>query len=87
MKKEQLAVLQPAIDRGDIKIVSDQHAADWRTEEALKIVENALTQNSDNIQAVVASKDNLQDTVIKDGFATFDEVYANVPADRRPTKR
>jgi D-xylose transport system substrate-binding protein len=57
MKKEQLAVLQPAIDRGDIKIVADQHATDWSAEESLKIVENALTQNGDNIQAVVASND------------------------------
>ena len=179
IKKEQLAVLQPAIDRGDIRIVADQHATDWRPEEALKIVENALTQNREDIQAVVASNDgtaggaisaltnrglagkvlvtgqdaekaalqriaegkqtmtvykpiiplattavesaaalarkqplpnvvdfrseaigkniravllevivvdkaNLMDTVIKDGFATFDEVYANVPADQRP---
>jgi len=174
IKREQLAVLQPAIDRGDIKIVADQHAADWKPEEALKIVENALTQNGNDIAAVVASNDgtasgaasalqnrgltgkvlltgqdaeksalqriaegkqtmtvykpivplataaveaavalarrqplsnvtafrndangkdvpalllsvivvdrsNLEETVIKDGFATFDEVYANVP--------
>jgi D-xylose transport system substrate-binding protein len=179
MKKEQLAVLQPAIDRGDIKIVANQHATDWKAEEALKIVENALTQNSDNIQAIIASndgmaggaisalekrgltgkvlvtgqdaekaalqriaegkqtmtvykpiiplasaavdaaislakkqplsnmtsfrndaigkdvpaillevitvdKDNLQTTVIKDGFTSFEDVYANVPADQRP---
>src|SRR5678816_2732946 len=32
MKKEQLAVLQPAIDRGDIKIVADNFAADWKPE-------------------------------------------------------
>src|SRR5687768_10579121 len=57
MKKEQLAVLQPAVDRGDIKIVADQHAADWRPEEALKIVENALTQNGDNVHAIIASND------------------------------
>jgi D-xylose transport system substrate-binding protein len=184
MKKEQLAVLQPAVDRGDIKIVADQHATDWKPEEALKIVENALTQNSDNIQAVVSSndgmaggaiaalekknlagtgkvlvtgqdaekaglqrvaegkqtmtvykpiiplanaaveaaiklakgealtgtttfkndvigkdvsaillevvtvdKDNLMDTVIKDGFAKFEDVYANVPADQRPKQQ
>ena len=181
MKKEQLAVLQSAIDRGDIKIVADQHATDWKAEEAMKIVENALTQNNDNIQAVVASndgtasgaiaalfkkglaqrvlvtgqdaqisalqsiaegkqtmtvykpiiplangaveaaiklakkepltgvtpfmndtlkkeipaillevqvvdKDNLPSTVIKDGYATYDEVYANVPANQRPPK-
>lgn len=179
MKKAQLEVLQPAIDRGDIKIVADQHATDWKPEEALKIVENALTQNADNIQAVISSndgmaggaiaalekrgligkvlvtgqdaqkdalqrvaegkqtmtiykpiiplanaaleaaiklakkeaptgaqpfrndnigkdiqaillevqtvdKDNLMTTVIKDGYAKFDEVYANVPVDQRP---
>jgi D-xylose transport system substrate-binding protein len=179
IKKEQLAVLKDAVDRGDIKIVADQHATDWRAEEALKIVENALTQNGDNIQAIVASndgtaggaisalekrglagkvlvtgqdaelaalqriaegkqtmtvykpimplanaaveaaialarkeplkgvvdfrndvlgkdirailievvsvdKDNLMDTVIKDGWAKFDDVFAHVPADQRP---
>jgi D-xylose transport system substrate-binding protein len=181
IKKEQLAVLQPAIDRGDIKIVADQFATDWKPEEALKIVENALTQNNDDIQAVVASndgtaggavsaleskrltgkvivtgqdaekaalqriaegkqtmtvykpivplanaaveaaialakkqpltnvtnfrndvigkdipaillevvtvdKDNLMDTVIKDGFAKYEEVYANVPPEQRPQR-
>ena len=181
IKKEQLAVLQPAIDRGDIRIVADQHATDWRPEEALKIVENALTQNREDVQAVVASNDgtaggaisalanrglagkvlvtgqdaekaalqriaegkqtmtvykpiiplattavesaaalarkqplsnvvdfrseaigknvravlleviivdkpNLMDTVIKDGYATFEEVYANVPVDQRPKR-
>lgn len=59
MKKEQLAVLQPAVDRGDIKIVADNFATDWKPEEALKIVENALTQNNDNVQAIVASNDGM----------------------------
>ncbi|MDQ3490303.1 MAG: substrate-binding domain-containing protein [Acidobacteriota bacterium] len=181
MKKEQLAVLRPAIDRGDIKLVADQHATDSKAEEALKIVENALTQNNNNIQAVVASndgtasgaiaalfkkgltgtvlvtgqdaqkdalqriaegkqtmtvykpiiplassaveaaiklakkeplegvnpfmndvikkeipaillevqvvdKDNLMTTVIKDGYVSYDDVYVNVPADKRPPK-
>jgi len=181
LKKEQLAVLKDAVDRGDIKIVADQHATHWRAEESLKIVENALTQNGDNIQAIVASndgtaggaiaalekrglagkvlvtgqdaelaalqriaegkqtmtiykpiiplanaaveaaislarkeplknvvdfrndvlgkniqailievvsvdKDNLMDTVIKDGWAKYDDVYAHVPADKRPAK-
>lgn len=181
IKKEQIAVLQPAIDRGDIRIVADQHATDWRPDEALKIVENALTQHREDVQAVIASNDgtaggavsalaarglagkvlvtgqdaekgalqriaegkqtmtvykpiiplavaavesamalarkqplsnvvdfrseaigknvpavlleviivdkaNLMDTVIKDGYATFDEVYANVPPDQRPKR-
>ncbi|HXG83281.1 MAG TPA: substrate-binding domain-containing protein [Pyrinomonadaceae bacterium] len=179
MQKEQLAVLQPSIDRGDIKIVANQFITDWKPSEALNFVENALTQNNDNVQAVVVSndgmaggvvsalekrkltgkvivtgqdaqkdalqriaegkqtmtiykpiiplanralesaiklakkeplmgttmfmndtikkevpaillevqtvdKDNLMTTVIKDGYATFEDVYANVPPDQRP---
>jgi len=179
MQKEQLAVLQPAIDSKKITIKANQFITDWKPEEALKMVENALTQNGDNIQAVVVSndgmaggaisalekrgltgkvivtgqdaqkdalqriaegkqsmtiykpiiplanaaveaaiklakketltdakpfrndklgkdipaillevttveKENLMTTVIKDGYATFDEVYKNVPAEQRP---
>ncbi|CAN5817486.1 D-xylose ABC transporter substrate-binding protein [soil metagenome] len=179
MKKEQLAVLQPAIDSKAVVIKADQFITDWKPEEALKMVENALTQHRDDIQAIVVSndgmaggvvsaldkrgltgkvivtgqdaqidalqriaegkqsmtvykpiiplanaaveaaiklakketladakpfrndnlgkdvpaillevttvdKDNLMTTVIKDGYARFDEVYKNVPADQRP---
>ena len=179
MQKEQLAVLQPAIDRQDIKIVAEQFIDDWKKDLALNFVENALTQHNDNIQAIVVSndgmaggvisalqkrnltgkilvtgqdaqkdalqsiaegkqtmtvykpiiplantaleaaiklakkeplsgmtpfrndvigkevpailleiqtvdKDNLMTTVIKDGYAKFEDVYANVPADQRP---
>lgn len=180
MKREQNAVLKPSVDKGDIKIVADQHAKDWKPDEALKIVENALTQNSDDVDVVIASndgtaggaisaletkglagkvlvtgqdaekaalqriaegkqtmtvykpieplaqaaveaaiklakkekveatpfmndnikkeiqaillevivvdKDNLMDTVIKDGWATYDDVYKNVPEADRPAK-
>ncbi|MCY7347728.1 MAG: substrate-binding domain-containing protein [Pyrinomonadaceae bacterium] len=179
MSKEQLDVLKPATDSQAIKIKASQFINDWKPEEALKMVENALTQNGDDIQAIVVSndgmaggvisalekrgltgkvlvtgqdaqkdalqriaegkqtmtiykaiiplanaaveaairlakkealtdakpfkndkigkdipaillevttvdKDNLMTTVIKDGYATFDEVYKNVPADQRP---
>ena len=181
MKKEQLAVLQPALDSGKIKIVADQFITDWNPDEALKMAENNLTQYNDNIKAFVVSNDgmaggvvsalekrglagkilvtgqdaqkdalqriaegkqtmtiykpiiplanaaveaaiklakkesladaklftndsikkdiqaillevqvvdknNLMDTVIKDGYASYDEVYKNVPADKRPPK-
>lgn len=59
MRKEQEAVLKSAIDSGAIKVVADQYTTDWKPEEALKTVENALTQNADNIQAVVASNDGM----------------------------
>ena len=57
LKVAQLKVLKPALDRGEIKIVAEQHAKDWRPEEAQKIVENALTQNKNEVVAVVASND------------------------------
>ena len=64
MKKEQLAVLQPAIDKKDIKIVADNFMTDWRPDEALKMAENALTQNNDDIKAFVVSNDGMAGGVI-----------------------
>ncbi|KYH28182.1 D-xylose ABC transporter substrate-binding protein [Clostridium colicanis] len=57
-RQGQMNVLQPLIDKGDIKIVGDQWAKDWLPEEALKIMENALTANNNKIDAVVASNDS-----------------------------
>jgi D-xylose transport system substrate-binding protein len=53
----QMSVLQPAVDRGDIKIVTKQFAREWLASEALRIMEDALTKNNNDIQAVVASND------------------------------
>jgi D-xylose transport system substrate-binding protein len=179
LKNSQMEVLKPFVDRGDIKIVAEQHARDWSADEALKIVENALTQTGDKVDAVIASNDgtaggaisalgaknlagkvlvtgqdaqldalqriaegtqamtiykpiqplaygavdaaiklaknepveakdkiksasmtkevpsvllpltvveksNIMDTVVKDGYAKFEDIYKNVPADQRP---
>lgn len=64
MKKEQLEVLKPAVDSGKIKIVADQFITDWKPEEALKMAENALTQNNDSIKAFVVSNDGMAGGVI-----------------------
>jgi D-xylose transport system substrate-binding protein len=53
----QMSVLQPAVDHGDIKIVTKQFAREWLASEALRITEDALTKNNNNIQAIVASND------------------------------
>ena len=53
----QMSVLQPAVDRGDIKIVAKQYAREWLASEALRIAEDALTKNNNDIQAIVASND------------------------------
>lgn len=177
VREGQENILDPLIDDGDIEIVGDQWADKWSSEEALNIIENALTANNNDIDAIVASndstasgavqaltsqnldgevavsgqdadlsavkriaegtqsmtvykpiekiatksaevavevveegnvdteetmnndavdvpyvqlepiqvtKDNLVDTVIADGFHSFDEVYENVPEDERP---
>ncbi|MDM7923386.1 MAG: substrate-binding domain-containing protein [Pyrinomonadaceae bacterium] len=65
MKREMLAVLQPAIDRGDIKIVADQMIPDWKNDLALNFAENSLTKENDNVQAFVVSNDGMAGGVIQ----------------------
>ncbi|MED4226305.1 D-xylose ABC transporter substrate-binding protein [Neobacillus cucumis] len=36
---------------------------------------------------IAVTKDNVMDTIVKDGFHTYDEVYKNVPANERPAKK
>lgn len=57
LREGQMKVLQPAIDKGDIKIVGQQWVKEWNPTEALSIVENALTRNNNKIDAIVASND------------------------------
>jgi D-xylose transport system substrate-binding protein len=57
MRQEMEKVLKPSIDKGDIKIVQDQYTPDWKPENAMKNVENALTQSGDKVDCVVASND------------------------------
>jgi len=57
IRQGQMNILQPYIDRGDIKIVADQWATDWLPINALKHVENALTVNHNRVDAIVVSND------------------------------
>ncbi len=57
-REGQMNIIQPLVDKGDITIVGDQWAKDWDANEALKIMENALTANKNEIDVVVASNDN-----------------------------
>ena len=56
-RQGQMNILKPLIDKGDIKVVADQWANDWLPVEALKIMENALTKNNNQVDAVVVSND------------------------------
>jgi len=53
----QMNILKPAEARGDVKIVADEYAKEWQASAALNIVENALTQANNQVDAVVASND------------------------------
>jgi D-xylose transport system substrate-binding protein len=57
LREGQMKVLQPLVDKGDIKIVGKQWVKDWSPSEAMSIVENALTANNNKIDAIVASND------------------------------
>ena len=56
-REGQMNVLQPYIDRGEITVVADQWATDWQPIEALRHVENALTQANNDVVAIVTSND------------------------------
>jgi D-xylose transport system substrate-binding protein len=57
LRQGQDKVLKPAVDRGDVKEISNQFAREWKAEEALRLTEDALTKTGNNIQAIIASND------------------------------
>ena len=57
LRDGQMNALKPAVERGDIKIISDQFAREWKAEEAQRLTEDALTKTKNDIQAIVASND------------------------------
>jgi D-xylose transport system substrate-binding protein len=57
-REGQMNIIQPLVDSGDIEVAGDQWAKNWDANEALKIMENALTANKNDIDAVVASNDS-----------------------------
>jgi D-xylose transport system substrate-binding protein len=56
---EQMKVLQPYIDRGDIKVISDGYTKDWMPSEAYIRMLAVIDSAHGNIAAIVASNDGL----------------------------
>ena len=56
---EQMNVLRPYIDRGDIKIISDEYTNDWKPTEAYLHMLEAIDSSRSNIAAVLASNDGM----------------------------
>jgi D-xylose transport system substrate-binding protein len=57
IRQGQLAALDDAVKRGDIKIVADPWAADWQADAAMTLTEAALKKAHNQVVAVVASND------------------------------
>src|SRR5688572_14711577 len=55
--KGQTEILQPFVDSGKIEIVAQQGIDNWDPANALKVMENILAAESNDIDAVVASND------------------------------
>lgn len=60
-----MKVLQPLIDKGDIKLVYDQYTPEWKPENARTNMEYALNAHQNDIQAVVAANDGTAGGVIQ----------------------
>jgi D-xylose transport system substrate-binding protein len=61
----QLRVLQPYIDRGDIKVVADAYTKDWLPSEAYLFMLQAIDSTHGQIAAVLASNDGLASGAIQ----------------------
>jgi D-xylose transport system substrate-binding protein len=57
LRDGQMRVLQPSVDRHEIKIISDGWAKDWDPAEAYAIMSKAIDSTKGEIAAVVASND------------------------------
>lgn len=57
--KGQKEVLQPYIDRGDIKIVLEKHLDTWNSIDAYNMVQSFIDKNKMPIDAIVAANDEL----------------------------
>jgi D-xylose transport system substrate-binding protein len=55
----QMSVLQPYIDRGDIKVIADAYTKDWLPSEAYLFMLKAIDSSQGKIAAVLASNDGM----------------------------
>ena len=62
---EQMNVLRPYIDRGDIKVVADGYTKDWLSSEAYVHMLEAIDSAKENIAAVLASNDAMASGAIQ----------------------
>jgi D-xylose transport system substrate-binding protein len=57
IREGQMAALEDAVKRGEIKIVADPFTPDWKADAAMQLTEAALKKANNQVVAVVASND------------------------------
>ncbi|KAB8031947.1 sugar ABC transporter substrate-binding protein [Fluviispira multicolorata] len=57
--------IEPLVKKGDVKIVMEQNIQDWQPSVAQRLMENSLTANKNNINAVLAPNDNTAGGIIQ----------------------
>ena len=65
LKIGQMNVLQPFIEKGDIKVIYDQFVEKWNEEEGYNHMKNCLKQNNYKVDVVIAANDALATGVIR----------------------
>ncbi|MCL1928322.1 MAG: substrate-binding domain-containing protein [Treponema sp.] len=65
MAEGTMSVLKPRLDSGEYRIVMEQFVVDWEPANALRLMEQALTANNNNIQGVIAPNDGTAGGVIQ----------------------
>lgn len=58
-REGQMQVLQPLIDKGEIKVVAQQNIQNWNPDQAQQAVEQILTQQGNAVDAVLAMNDGM----------------------------
>jgi len=51
--------LRPYVDRGEVHIVAEQNHSAWSPEQALRTVEDAISKNGGNLQAILANNSGM----------------------------
>ncbi len=65
LKLGQMNVLQPLIEKGDIKIIYDQFVEEWHEDDGYNYMSDCIKKSGDKIDAVIAANDALASGAVK----------------------
>ena len=65
LKEGAMKYIKPLVNKGDIKIVTEQAVDNWDPKNAFKIVEDSLIANKNKIDAILAPNDAIAGAAIE----------------------